>query len=213
MEFTQFDALTQSLAKRHSRRGITRLLGGLALGGTLALLGTGPKPRPRAKSTAGHVGSARRASASPRRPARRALGAPGSPASRPSLCHRPHRPYHPHRPAATASATAARRTWIVVAPALAAPTSRVAPVGTTAGGALCQGDVCRVCDPAVANHCGQDAVGPCSCQLRNDGQRFCAQGSFLNQDTCALCPSGTQCVDMGASVFEIRCFTLCGAPV
>ena len=39
MESTTFDVLTQTFAIRHSRRGMTRLLGGLALGGPLALLG------------------------------------------------------------------------------------------------------------------------------------------------------------------------------
>jgi hypothetical protein len=39
MDTTYFDALTKSLGESHSRRGITRLLGGLALGGPLALLG------------------------------------------------------------------------------------------------------------------------------------------------------------------------------
>jgi len=77
-------------------------------------------------------------------------------------------------------------------------------------GALCQGDICRVCDPAVAGQCGQDAVGPCSCQLRSDGQRFCAQASFVLRSTCSVCPPGTHCVLTGGS--SIRCFTICGAP-
>ena len=41
METSEFDALTQSLAKCRSRRGITRLLGGLVLGAPLALAGAG----------------------------------------------------------------------------------------------------------------------------------------------------------------------------
>jgi hypothetical protein len=76
-------------------------------------------------------------------------------------------------------------------------------------GALCVGDVCRVCDPAIANHCKEDAVGPCSCLMRNDSQRFCAQANFVTAPDCSECPTGTNCVDIGA--LNVRCFKLCGS--
>jgi hypothetical protein len=78
-------------------------------------------------------------------------------------------------------------------------------------GALCVGDVCRVCDPAIANQCKGDASGACVCQTRKDGQRFCAQTNFVNAATCPLCPNDTNCVDIGVS--SVRCFKLCGTPL
>jgi hypothetical protein len=76
-------------------------------------------------------------------------------------------------------------------------------------GALCQGDVCRVCDPALTTECGKDAVGSCTCQKRNDGQRFCAQTNLTTARECSQCPTGTNCVDIGA--LDVRCFKLCGS--
>lgn len=48
MDDSRFDALARSLTAAHSCRGLTRLLGGLTLGGPFALLGlteTEAKPK------------------------------------------------------------------------------------------------------------------------------------------------------------------------
>src|SRR5215204_218450 len=53
MDETRFDALARSLTQPRSRRGLTRLLGGLGVGGPLALFGAGEtaaKPKKKKKN-------------------------------------------------------------------------------------------------------------------------------------------------------------------
>ena len=205
MATTYFDALTKSLVANHSRRGIIRFLGGLTLGGPLALMAS-VDAGAKCKKSCGPCKRCKKGKCKP-------------------------------KPVGTACAGGTCQGGSCVAPQSASPSAPTCTDGIRNGSetdvdcggtcprcadfkscasrddcrrALCQGDVCRVCDPAITNQCGQDTVGPCSCQLRNDGQRFCAQSSFVLRSTCSLCPQGTHCVETGAS--SIRCFTICGAP-
>src|SRR5215218_6698724 len=193
MDNSSFDAatrfLTASLTGRTTRRGITRLLGGLALGGPLTLLGLG-EAEAKCKKSCGPCKRCKKGKCKP-------------------------------KPVGTACAGGTCQGGSCVAPQSASPSAPTCTDGIRNGsetdvdcggtcprcadfktcgsrddcrGALCQGDVCRVCDPAIANQCGQDAVGSCTCLTGSDGQRFCAQASFVLRSICSVCPQGTHCV-------------------
>ena len=217
MTIAHFDALTRSLAESHSRRGITRLLGGLGLSATLpALLGLlspdataarkkhKKKPCPPCK---------KRSKGRCKKKLRDGTACRGG-TCRGGSCVALAAPSPPPPPGPTCTDRLRNGTETDVDCGGTCP--RCPDFQTCASrddcrGALCTGDVCRVCDPAIANQCGNDALGSCSCQKRNDGQRFCAQAaSFVLVNKCPLCPADTHCVETGAS--SVRCFKLCGTP-
>ncbi len=189
MDGSRFDALSRALATGPSRRVLTQLIGGLALGGPLALLAARGRPA-QAKKHKKHK-------------KRHSGASPPPPASLPSPPPSP-----PPPPAPTCSDTHQNGAETDVdcggpdCPRCVA--SQRCATDQDCSTSRCASGVCRAC--AQNDQCGSDINGACFCDsdVGGDNAQERCLSSHEELGACTDCPAHLVCYSSG-------CWPLCGS--
>jgi hypothetical protein len=213
MDTTAFDGLTRALAGGMSRRGVTRMLGGLTLG----ILTLGPiatdakrggkgkgKGKGKKKVTICHQGTTISVSRSAVKghlkhgDTRGACGAPGSPANQ----------------CADGTTNGSETDVDCGGSCPRCATGKTCAVRSDCVSARCEAGTCQTCVNNVTD-CGTDTDGSqCACRDHESGQRFCTKSDvrLLPVGTpCTECQGGEQCFPINGGANGIECILPCGA--
>jgi hypothetical protein len=201
MDSTAFDGLTRVLAGGMSRRGMTRTLGGLALG----ILALGPHPADAKK------GGKKKSKKKSKNKGRAGQGQdPNSPQSPESP---PPPPPPPPDPTCSDGIKNANETDIDCGGGTC-PRCTFGKTCTSRGdclSAFCSAGACQACVNNIVD-CGLDTDGTqCACRDTVAGGKICTKQNcrFLAGGTCGQCVGGEQCSPAGAG--NVECCQPCGA--